>query len=143
MDTHAWDDSDRKTRACMKRRIPIKGKGYEAAPFYYGTVEACPGGQCTPEQLSRGKASVECRYFTIETVWKGKGCTADAGTDDRDSPALKKREAREQYLLHLKKTTVPTIIVGVWLLIKQVRKRDLLVTPEYQEKVAWAIIWGL
>ena len=56
---------------------------------------------------------------------------------------VKKREAKENSTYYiLKKTTVPTIIVECGFLSNST-EAGLLVTPEYQEKVAWAIHMGI
>ena len=55
----------------------------------------------------------------------------------------KKREAKENSTYYiLKKTTVPTIIVECGFLSNS-EEAELLVTPQYQEKVAWAIHMGI
>lgn len=69
-----------------------------------------------PEESIRG---VQVFYYRDQSG-REKGCTADAGTDDRDSPACKeKRSQGEQYLLHSEENHSTDHYCGVWFLIKQ------------------------
>ena len=87
---------------------------FGAQVFYYGNS-------------SEGKHLAECLQTTIKSV---------IGDDNHREP-----KANESYYL-LKKSPCPMVIVECGFLSNR-READLLITQEYQDKMAWAVCLGI